>query len=143
MDNDPNPSTVVESDLLTERIIACCYAVHNQLGSGFLESVYRKALVIELRQAGLRANGEVPLSVRYRGQEVGQFFADLLVEDSIICELKACDVLLMQHEAQLVNYLQATGTDIGLLINFGDRVTVKRKWRVPRQKLTQSKSGQD
>lgn len=120
-------STEVEK--LSERVIGCCFEVHKKLGAGFLERVYENALVIELGKFGLRSRQQVPLVVRYDGQSVGEYFADLLVEDQLICELKACERLTAEHEVQLVNYLAATGMNSGLLINLGRSVIVKRKFR--------------
>jgi len=120
-------------DKLTERIIACCFEVHNKLGAGFLENVYQNALMLELAKQGLQARREAPIAVTYDGQPVGHYFADILVADQIVCELKVCEQLIPQHEAQLVNYLTAAGLDVGLLINFGRSVTVKRKFRVYRK----------
>ena len=115
---------------LTEKIIGCAYDVYNTLGSGFLESVYEQSLLIELRFQGLAAVNQVHLDVFYRGQPVGCFAPDIIVEDVVIVELKAIESLSKIHEAQLVNYLTATGKQVGLLINFGpDGVTVKRKVR--------------
>lgn len=120
----------MENRELTERVIGCAYAVHNGLGSGFLESVYEKALLVELRHAGLEAVSQVKLQVAYRGEVVGAFFADVLVQNELILELKAVEALSKAHEVQLVNYLVATGHDLGLLINFGpEGVTVRRKVR--------------
>ena len=116
-------------DEVTNRIIGCCFKVHQALGAGFLEKVYENALMIELERCGLRARQQVPVSVRYEGRTVGEYFADILVEDRVVCELKANETLLKEHEVQLVNYLTSTGIDIGLLINFGRSVTVKRKFR--------------
>ena len=115
---------------LTEKIIGCAYRVHGEMGSGFLEKVYENALVLELSGQGLSVVQQVSLPVYFRGAKVGEYFADLLVEQEVICELKACEVLSREHEVQLVNYLAATGRDFGLLINFGKSVTVKRKFRV-------------
>lgn len=119
---------------LTQRIIGCAFTVHNTLKAGFAEKVYENALSIELRKSGIRVEQQVPISVRYDGQVVGEYVADLLVEDRIIVEVKAVQALLPAHEAQLVNYLAATGHDVGLLINFGPSVRVKRKHRVYRPK---------
>jgi len=125
----------VEKEDITHKVIGCAYQVYNNLGFGFLESVYRKAMVIEIESSGLRAAQESPLQVRYRDQVVGDFFADLLVEDELIVELKSVERLGKIHEAQLVNYLAATGIDIGLLINFSlTGVDVKRKYRIPKAK---------
>jgi GxxExxY protein len=113
---------------LTQRIIGCAYEVFNALGAGFLESVYERSLLIELQHAGLIARPQVPLDVFYRDEIVGQFFADIIVEQTVIVELKAIDALAKCHEVQLVNYLRATGMQVGLLINFGPKqVEVRRK----------------
>ena len=103
---------------LTKKIIGCAFTVHNTLGSGFLEKVYEQALILELKASGLSVRSQEPLSVKYRDQIIGEYFADLIVEDQVICELKAVDVLKKAHEVQLVNYLVATGIDVGVLINF-------------------------
>jgi GxxExxY protein len=99
------------------------------LGAGFLEKVYENAMIIELRKLGLNVTQQVPLPVYYEGQQVGEYFADLLIEDVVVCELKANENLSKQHEIQLVNYLAASRKDVGLLINFGSSVTLKRKAR--------------
>ena len=119
----------MEINALTERVIGCAYKVHNELGPGFLEKVYENALRIELVEAGLAAAQQHPVPVRYRGQLVGDFYADLIVESRVIIELKAVQNLAKEHEVQLVNYLAATGINDGLLINFGASVEVKRKFR--------------
>ena len=114
---------------LTEKVIGCAYEVHNALGAGFLEKVYENALRLELTAAGLEVKQQHPIPVEYRGEVVGDFFADLMVEDKLVVELKAVQSIAKEHEVQLVNYLAATGMDNGLLINFGSSVTVKRKFR--------------
>ena len=115
---------------LTEAIIGCAYRVYNRMGSGFLESVYEKSLLIERCKAGLRVESQRPIEVRYEGEVVGEFVADVLVKDKVIVELKAVRQLSPIHEAQLVNYLVATGKPVGLLLNFGEtRVDVRRKVR--------------
>ena len=114
---------------LTKKIIGCAFTVHNTLGAGFLEKVYEQALILELKASGLSVRSQEPLSVKYRDQIIGEYFADLIVKDQVICELKAVDVLKKAHEVQLVNYLVATGMDVGVLINFGDSITVRRKYR--------------
>ena len=116
-------------DEITDRIIGCCFKVHRVLGPGFLEKVYENALMIELEKCGLRARQQVPMAVNYEGHTVGEYFADIVVDDRVICELKAAEVLSKEHEVQLVHYLTATGIEIGLLINFGRSVTVRRKYR--------------
>lgn len=115
---------------LTEKIIGCAYQVYNTLGAGFLESVYERSLLIELQEAGLIAQSQVRLEVYYREQPVGSFFADIIVEGIVIIELKAMESLAKVHEAQLVNYLIATGKPVGLLINFSpEGVVIRRKVR--------------
>jgi len=116
---------------ITEKIIGCAYKVYNTMGYGFLESVYEKCLLIELRKVGLKSEYQKPIIVNYEGEVVGNFIADIFVEDSIILELKSVKNLAKAHEVQLVNYLVATETNVGLLINFGeDKVEIKRKVRV-------------
>ena len=119
----------MEDDAITEIIIGCAYEVHNRLGSGFLEKVYENAMRIELEKKGLKTLQQEPITVWYEGQIVGDYQADLWVEDRIIVELKAILSLHKDHELQLVNYLTATKVDSGLLINFGPSVQVKRKYR--------------
>ena len=112
---------------LTSQIIKCAYAVHKNLGFGFLENVYQNALIVELNQAGLRAEKEKRIQIHYSGHLVGDYVADIVVEEKIILELKSTKLINPIHEAQLVNYLKATGIEVGLLINFGERVEIKRK----------------
>ncbi|MHC4424747.1 MAG: GxxExxY protein [Planctomycetota bacterium] len=112
---------------LSQKIIAAAHNVHKELGQGFLEKVYKNALAIELREAGIKCALEVPMSVLYRGLVVGDYIADIIVEDRIIVEAKAVSELNSVHEVQLVNYLKATGLQVGLLINFGRSVQVKRR----------------
>jgi GxxExxY protein len=120
----------MDHDELTKKIIGCAYRVYNRMGYGFLESVYQKCLLIELRKAGLRAESQYPIQVRYEGETVGDFVADIVVEDTVIVELKSVKQLAAAHEVQLVNYLVATGKPVGLVLNFGERkVEVKRKVR--------------
>ena len=113
---------------LTEKIIGAAYRVYNRMGFGFLESVYEKCLMIELRKDGLRAESQKPVIVKYEDQVVGEFKADILVEDIIILELKSVRQITQAHEVQLVNHLVATGKPVGLILNFGEqKVEVKRK----------------
>ena len=115
---------------LTRQIIGCAYAVYGKMGYGFLESVYEKCMLIELAKAGLSAKAQHPIAVTYEGQPVGSFFADLFVNDSVLVELKSIRTIAKAHEVQLVHYLTATQTEIGLLINFAEHaVEVKRKLR--------------
>ncbi len=111
----------------TEKIINAFYTVYNILGYGFLEKVYRNAMAIELSKQGLIVVAEAPIIVYYDGQVVGEYFADLLVAEAIIVELKAVRQLAAEHEAQLLNYLKATPYEVGLLLNFGPKAEIKRK----------------
>ena len=114
-------------DQLTERIIGCVHQVSNTLGPGFLEKVYENALAVELGHADLRSIQQRRIEVRYRDVLVGDFVADLLVEDCVIIEIKAIRALDDIHTAQCINYLKATGLQVCLLINFGaPKATVKR-----------------
>ena len=118
------------NDSLTEQVIGAAFKVHNELGFGFLESVYEKALSIELKKLGIQHELQAPIKVMYDDQIVGDFVCDVLVEKSLILELKSVQQLATAHEVQLVNYLNATGIETGLLINFGPaKVDVKRKYR--------------
>jgi len=119
----------MRDDDLTQKIIGCAYTVHNTLGPGFLEKVYENALRIELEKLGLEVKQQEPINVTYDGQVVGEYYADLWVDERVVIELKAAQTLVKQHEVQLVNYLAATGIDCGLLLNFGPSVQVKRKFR--------------
>ena len=114
---------------LTEKVIGCAYRVHKELGGGFLEKVYENALRIELEESEIKAKQQFPIPVQYHGQVVGDFYADLIVEERLIIELKAVRNLAKEHEVQLVNYLTATGIEDGLLINIGSSVEIKRKFR--------------
>jgi GxxExxY protein len=116
-------------DDLTQKIIGCAYKVHNALGPGFLERVYENALRIELEKLGLDVKQQEPINVRYDGQIVGEYYADLWVDGRVVIELKAVQTLTQRHEVQLVNCLTATGIEDGLLLNFGSSVQVKRKFR--------------
>jgi len=111
---------------LTEEIIGVFYDVYNELGYGFLESVYQESLVIALRQAGLVVDRQVPLPVWFREHKVGDFRADLMVENSVLLELKSARLLTADHEAQLLHYLKSTEVEIGLLLNFGIRPQFRR-----------------
>ncbi len=115
---------------LTDKVIGCAYKVYNIMGFGFLESVYEKCLLIELQKAGIHAEAQKDILVQYEGNIVGEFKADILIDDVIIVELKPVRQIVKAHEVQLVNYLSATGKDIGLIINFGEKsVEIKRKVR--------------
>jgi GxxExxY protein len=118
---------------LCGQVIGAAMKVRSTLGPGFLESVYRNALIWELRKVGLKAEAEKPISVYYDGPLVGAFTADLFLNDSLVIELKSIQALAKAHEVQLVNHLVATGIDEGLLLNFGaERLEFKKKFRVPK-----------
>jgi GxxExxY protein len=112
---------------VSKKIIAVAFVVHKELGYGFVEKVYKNALAIELGGSGLKCAVEVPLKVLYHGKTAGDYYADMIVDDKIIVEVKAVGELAPIHEVQLVNYLKATGLHVGLLINFGKSVKVKRR----------------
>lgn len=120
----------MQYEALTKEIIGAAYAVYNEMGFGFLESVYESCMIVEMTRRGLFAEAQKPIEVFYRGQPVGCFVADLIVDDLVIVELKSVRQLIEAHEVQLVNYLTATGKPVGLLINFASEgVTIKRKVR--------------
>jgi GxxExxY protein len=112
---------------LTEQIIRAFYTVYNGLGYGFLEKVYENAMDIEMGKMGLHVARQYPVRVVYDGQAVGEFFADMVVNDLVVVELKAVRAIRTEHEAQVLNYLNATSYEVGLLFNFGPRPDFKRK----------------
>ena len=105
-------------DDITYKINGAIFEVNRELGSGFLEKVYENALKVEIKNRGLQAENQVPIEVKYKGSTVGQYLADIIVENQVIIELKAIESLQKIHEAQILNYLKATGFKIGLLVNF-------------------------
>lgn len=105
---------------LSHKILKACFEVSNELGIGFLESVYENALMIALQQKGIHAESQIDLKVRFRGIVVGDFSVDVLVENKILLELKSASAIAKEHQAQLLNYLRATGIDVGMIINFGN-----------------------
>ena len=111
---------------LTEQIINSFFHVYNQLGFGFLEKVYENSLVLTLRSRGFRVEQQFPIDVLFEGQLVGNYFADLLIDNPVIVELKANQALAAGHEAQLLNYLRATDIEVGLLLNFGTATKFRR-----------------
>ena len=112
---------------LTNVIIKTFYEVYNELGYGFLEKVYQNSLYLELKNKGLKVEAQKRLTVYYKGTEVGEYYADLIVEDKIILELKAADYIVKDFENQILNYLRATDCEVGLLLNFGKKPEFKRK----------------
>ena len=120
----------MEHEEITRKIIGAAYKVFNALGFGFLESVYQKAMLIELSKSNLKVEVEKSLNVYYENQSVGEFFVDLFIDNTVVVELKSVQNLAKEHEVQLVNYLNGLKKEIGLLINFGPSgVQVKRKYR--------------
>jgi len=112
---------------LTQKNIGCFYTVYQTLGYGFLEKVYENALIKELIKSNLHGIQQQPINVYYDNKKVGDYFADIVVEDKVILELKAQEILCPENEAQLLNYLKATKYEIGLLLNFGKKPEIKRK----------------
>lgn len=112
---------------LSNRVIKGFYNVYNRLGFGFLEKVYENALVLELKRMGIKGRRQVPIKVYDLGERVGEYYADIIVEDRIILELKAAESICPEHEAQLLNYLKATSIEVGFLFNFGTKPQFKRK----------------
>lgn len=112
---------------ITEQIISAFFKVYNTLGYGFLEKVYENSMFIELQALGMQVEKQKRIKVSYEGKEVGEYFADLVVNEFVIVELKACETLCEEHEFQLINYLKATDIEVGLLLNFGRKPELKRK----------------
>ncbi|PIX07267.1 MAG: GxxExxY protein [Flavobacteriales bacterium CG_4_8_14_3_um_filter_35_10] len=112
---------------LTERIIKTFYDVYNELGYGFLEKVYQNSLMIELKERGFQAEAQEQIKVFYKGNEVGEYYADIVVNELVILELKAADCLVKEFEFQLINYLKGTNMEVGLLLNFGKKPDFIRK----------------
>lgn len=112
---------------VTDKIINAYYKVYNELGFGFLEKVYENALFTELKGMGLFCEKQKPITVFYNGEKVGEYFADIIVNNCVIIELKAAETLAEEHELQLINYLKATEIEVGLLLNFGKKPQFKRK----------------
>lgn len=119
-------SSLIYSEI-TGKIIKAFYKVYNTLGYGFLEKVYENALALEIKDSGLSVFQQAPIKIYYKDKEIGEYFADLIVENSVIVELKAIENLTEIHEAQLLNYLKATKIEVGLLLNFGAKAEYRRK----------------
>jgi len=124
--NKNNSESLLHKDI-TEEIISAYYYVYNELGYGFLEKVYENAMLIELKSRGFKVESQKIVKVHFKDSIVGEYFADIIVEDKIILELKSCEALVPEHEVQLFNYLKATNIEVGLLFNFGKRAAFKRK----------------
>ena len=112
---------------ITDKIIKAFYKVYNTLGYGFLDKVYERAMLIELKQMGLNTESQSKILVYYYGNIIGDYCSDLTVENVVICELKAAECIVEEHEFQLINYLKATTIEVGLLLNFGKKPEIRRK----------------
>ncbi len=112
---------------LSEKIIKVFYEIHNELGYGFSEKIYQKAFGIALRQIGMKVEEQIPIKVYFRNQEIGEYFADMIINDVIMIELKAVKEIIDEHEAQLLNYLKSTKIEVGYVMNFGKSATFVRK----------------
>jgi GxxExxY protein len=119
-------TTYLHSEL-TSAVINAFYSVHSELGFGFLEKVYENALAIALRERGFHVVQQAPIPVWFHRQKVGEYYADIIVDEKVILELKAAESLVPEHEKQLLNYLKATEIQVGLLLNFGRQPEVRRK----------------
>lgn len=111
---------------ITDAVLRTYYDVYNELGHGFLEKVYQNAIYFELKSLGYNVEAQKQIKVYFRNQLVGEYYADILIEDKVIIELKACELLMNVHIAQLMNYLKATEVEVGLLLNFGEKPEFKR-----------------
>jgi GxxExxY protein len=127
---------------LTEKIIGSAYTVHNELGSGFVEKVYENALAIELRRSGHAVEQQKPVIVKYKDALAGEFVADLLIDNAVLVEIKAVKGLTAEFESKLIHYLKATRVEVGLLLNFGESVQVRRKIYTPSKEKSASPSVQ-
>jgi GxxExxY protein len=125
---------------LTDVIIKTFYEVYNELGHGFLEKVYQNSLYLELKNKGYNVEAQKRINVYYKGTEVGEYFADLIVENAVILELKAADCIIKDFENQILNYLRATDCEVGLLLNFGKKPEFKRKIYENNRKTRKQKS---
>ena len=117
----------MKHDDITQRVIKTFFQVYNELGYGFLEKVYENSFYLALREEGLEVETQKRIDVWFRGNKVGEYYADLIVENLVIIEIKAVEYLLPEHEAQLLNYLRGTDIEVGLLMNFGKKAEFKRK----------------
>jgi GxxExxY protein len=120
MDRMENKTELLHSDI-SEIVIGCCFEIMRELGTGFLENVYKNALFIAMKQKGLNVTAEQPFEVMFRNCKIGKYVADLIVENVIVVELKCCATLLPEHKAQVINYLKASWIPVGLLVNFGQQ----------------------
>lgn len=124
--NTTGPESLLHKDM-TEAIIKTYYEVYNELGYGFLEKVYQNAMFIELKEKGFIVEAQKKILVHYKETIVGEYFADILVNNAVILELKSCESLVPEHETQLLNYLRATEFEVGILFNFGKKAAFRRK----------------
>jgi GxxExxY protein len=131
MEPSDAPRPELQYGRITENIIGCAFEVINELGAGFLESVYERALAIALSDKGLKVQCQYPAQVYFRNRVVGNYYADLLIEGKVVVELKAVKALIPEHQAQVINYLKATGLEVALLVNFGNpKLEFKRLTRM-------------
>lgn len=131
MEPSDAPTPELQYGRITENIIGCAFEVINELGAGFLESVYERALAIALSDKGLKVQCQYPAQVYFRNRVVGNYYADLLIEGKVVVELKAVKALIPEQQAQVINYLKATGLEVALLVNFGNpKLEFKRLTRM-------------
>ena len=135
-----NTDSTLKYQELSDKIIAVFFKVYNTLGYGFLEKIYENAMMIEFRKESIKAVAQVPIKVKYDNEIIGEYFADVLVDNKIIIEVKATSALIKEHEAQLLNYLKATDIEVGLLVNFGPKLEFKRKIYDNEKKTSQKES---
>ena len=143
MDKQDGQDNGLKHEQITKNVIGCAFEVINELGVGFLESVYEKALLLALRQKGLSAISQHPAKVMFRGECVGDFYADILVEEKVLVELKAVKAIAPEHQAQVINYLNATGIEVGLIINFGNQKLEYKRFTRKTKLNMDTQNGQD
>jgi GxxExxY protein len=127
---------------VTDKLIRAFYNVYNKLGYGFAEKVYENSMVIELRALGLKCEKQKPIKVYYEGLPVGEYYADLVINDCVIVELKSGAGIVPEHEAQLLNYLRATDIEVGFLMNFGEKAIFRRKYFTNDRKVVINTNGE-
>jgi GxxExxY protein len=132
IDFSMNPKETYPHVELTEKIIGAAYEVHNKLGGGFVEKVYENALAAELRKRGHAVQQQKPMTVEYEGESVGEFAADMIVDETVLVEIKAVKALTNEYELKLIHYLKTSRIEVGLLLNFADSVQVRRKIFTPK-----------
>jgi GxxExxY protein len=128
---------------VTEKILEIYFRVYNRLGYGFLEKVYENAMMVEFEKGGLHAMAQFPITVHYEDRVIGEYYADILVDDKVILEIKAARSIGPENEAQLLNYLKATDIEVGLLLNFGPEPEIRRKVFDNARKVTRKLNGKE